>query len=108
MEDEKLDFVAHIGSCKSFPPKPVTTSWGMNDRRSPPPPRKASYWFALDEAKENGLTVARTKTLEDAYKCMERLLNDGLRTVIRPVEITEESLQNDSRENKKLRQLGII
>lgn len=88
-------------SCGGAKPLPLRTNWMLRDRE-PAPKKEPVYWFFLDDLR--GLTVARTKTLEDAYACMDSL---DFRTVIRPEVIDEESLAADSRLRKFKSQYGV-
>ena len=85
-------------------PQPLTSSWCLNER-TPPQPKPPQQLFFLDELGSN-CTVARTHSLQDAYICMEKLKEEGIRTCIRPEIIDAESLQKDSSFKKWKSQMG--
>jgi hypothetical protein len=99
--DNAHDFIGpqHPGGAK---PRPLTSSWAMNER-FPAPPRATKYVFFLDHG---DVTVAQANSLEDAYACCVDLQKHGIRASIRPYAITEETLQEDTSFRKYKAQQG--
>jgi hypothetical protein len=87
-------------------PAPLQTSWGMNGRREPPPPRPANWIIYVDD--EQGRTVGKAETIEDGYRFLEAIRRrSGRRLVLRPYLNCEETLQTEEAERRRVRQLGL-
>lgn len=80
-------------------PRPLKTSWNMDDRRHAAPPVKPVTVFYLDTTA--GITVGKCSTLKAAYAMQQDQKKQGVRLIVRPYTINEESLAED-REKRKL------
>lgn len=84
-------------------PMPMRTSWGMGERRDPPPPRPEKWVFYIDT--EDGMTVGKAKSIEEGYRTLEAIRKEsGRRLVLRPYLVCEETLQTEERIRKERRQ----
>ena len=89
------------GAC----PRPLTSSWMMNERQVAPPriPKMIFYLDALD-----GTTVAQARTLALAYECQRRLRGEGLRVIVRPFCIDDDSYEAERVVHKFKSQHGML
>jgi hypothetical protein len=67
----------------------LRSSWHLHER-VPPAPRPSRWIFYIDSL-ETGITLAQAETVEQAVACARQLGG-----IVRPYEITEENLQEDT------------